>query len=244
MLISIFDMLHEGTDPKMVAIIVIILLFALTLSFYFQEYMHAACATWLGDPTPGNMGRLTLNPLAHMDPFGTILLIIAGFGWGKPVMYNPSRLHRFKNRRLMNIMVALAGVTGNFLIALVCSILWGIISVPIANADPMVIQIVYIFFEFTRSFSLMLLGFNLIPIPPLDGFRVLEELLPLKVKYSEGYNKFLNYMRYGIFILFILGYVTKISVLSWLVNIISFPFSWACNMVQYFFTMLVQMIAG
>ncbi|MBO4408411.1 MAG: site-2 protease family protein [Clostridiales bacterium] len=238
------ELLHDGTDPKMVVILVIILLFSLTLSFSFHEYMHAACAVWLGDPTPDNMGRLTLNPLAHMDPFGTILLLIAGFGWGKPVVYNPSRLHRFKNRRLMNIMVALAGVTGNFIIALVCSILWGIISVFIANADETIIQITYTFFEFTRSFSLMLLGFNLIPVPPLDGFRVLEELLPLKVKYSDGYNKFQKYMSYGIFILFILGYVTKISVLGWLVNIISFPFGLACSAVQGFFTMLVQMIVG
>ena len=206
--------------------------------------MHAACAVWLGDPTPDNMGRLTLNPLAHMDPMGTILLLIAGFGWGKPVMFNPSRLHRFKNRRLMCIMVALAGVTGNFIIALVCSILWGVISVFIVNADQMVIQIVYTFFEFTRSFSLMLLGFNLIPIPPLDGFRVLEELLPLKVKYSDGYNKFLKYMSYALLALFVLGYVTKISVLGWLVGIISFPFEWVCSFVESSVSMLVQMIAG
>ena len=78
----IIDLFRQGLSIQ-------IFLFALTLSFSVHEFMHAAVAVWLGDPTPRNMGRLTLNPIAHVDPVGTILLLIAGFGWGKPVMYNP-----------------------------------------------------------------------------------------------------------------------------------------------------------
>ena len=120
MLINLF---RSGLEPREIIYLLIIYIFALTLSFAIHEFMHAAVAVWLGDPTPRNMGRLTLNPLAHLDPFGTILLLTVGFGWGKPVMYNPSNLNRFKNHRAMNIMVHLAGVTGNFLVAIVSSIL-------------------------------------------------------------------------------------------------------------------------
>ena len=109
-------LLQQGLSVQEIIYLGIILIFAMTLSFSFHEFMHAAVAVWLGDETPRNMGRLTLNPLAHIDPVGAILLLLAGFGWGKPVMYNPNRLHRFKSHRLMNIMVHLAGVTGNFVI--------------------------------------------------------------------------------------------------------------------------------
>ena len=115
----------------------LIMIFALMLSFSIHEFMHAFAADRLGDPTPRNMGRLTLNPLAHMDPTGTILLLLAGFGWGKPVMYNPNRLNKLKSPRLMNIMVHLAGVTGNFILALLSGIIATLIfrTVKLAAGD-------------------------------------------------------------------------------------------------------------
>ena len=113
----LIQLLRSGLDVREIIYFVIIYVIALMLAFSIHEFMHASVAVWLGDPTPRNMGRLTINPLAHLDPMGTILLLVAGFGWGKPVMYNPSNLHKFKSRRWMNIMVHLAGVTGNFILA-------------------------------------------------------------------------------------------------------------------------------
>lgn len=228
----ITQILTGGYSGQEMVYYILICFFAMTISFSFHEFMHAAVATWLGDDTPGNMGRLTLNPLAHIDPIGAVLILVAGFGWGKPVTYNPNRLGRFKSLRLMNIMVSLAGVFGNFLLSLlsviIISVLYGIFGATSNVAVNTVIDV----FSFTSEFSLMLLGFNLIPIPPLDGFHVLEEILPYKVRYSDGYRKFLQYSPYGIWVLFLLGMVTHISVLSLIVNIIQIPFRFVLNLVS------------
>lgn len=241
----LLNLLRSGLSPKEMLFYGIVMFFALTLSFSIHEFMHAAVADWLGDPTPRNMGRLTLNPLAHLDIAGTILLLFAGFGWGKPVMYNPNRLNRFKSPRLMNIMVHLAGVTGNFFLALISGIIATVIGClssgrvdPYSNAY-IAVTAVALAFSYTMDFSLMLLAFNLLPIPPLDGFHVLEELLPYKVKMSEGYHKFEMVAPYGILVLFILSYTSGISILSELISWIKLPFSLAitfiCNLVAQFF---------
>ena len=203
-------------SPKEIVLYGLIMLFALMLSFSVHEFMHAFVADWLGDKTPRNMGRLTLNPLAHMDPVGTILLLAAGFGWGKPVMYNPARLNRFKSSRLMNIMVHLAGVTGNFIVALISAVIATLVScISQGRVEPestaaIAVSTVIMAFTYTEQFSLMLLAFNLLPIPPLDGFHVLEELLPYKLKRTEGYRKFQMFSPYGIWVLFIFSYFSNI----------------------------------
>ena len=97
MLVEILKGNYTGRE---LLFIVLVTLFALTLSFSIHEFMHAAVATWLGDDTPGYMGRLTLNPAAHLDPVGTVCILLLGFGWGKPVVYNPSNLKKLKNKFL------------------------------------------------------------------------------------------------------------------------------------------------
>ena len=181
----LISLIRSGLEPQMIIFMVIIYVFAMTLSFSVHEFMHASTAVWLGDPTPRNMGRLTLNPLAHLDPVGTILLLVAGFGWGKPVMYNPRNLRRFKSYRGMNIMVHLAGVTGNFIVGLISAILAGLFSVLAVKFDPGAVgeqmtpfYALYMLFSYTNIISLMLLGFNLLPIPPLDGSKILFVFLP------------------------------------------------------------------
>lgn len=234
MLVTLF---RSGLGPKEILFYGIIMLFALTLSFSFHEFMHAFVADRLGDPTPRNMGRLTLNPLAHLDVVGTILLLTAGFGWGKPVMYNPSRLNKFRSSRLMNIMVHLAGVTGNFILALLSGIISTVITCLMAGrVDPesnayIAISAIALAFSYTMDFSLMLLAFNLLPIPPLDGFHVLEELLPYRLKMTEGYRKFEMFAPYGILVLFVLSYATGISILSEAIKWIRMPFAIGINMV-------------
>ena len=80
---------------------------AILVGLTFHEAAHGFASYWLGDPTPKLQGRLTLNPVAHLDPMGTVLIILVGFGWGKPVMYNPNNLYKLKSKRLMNIMLHL-----------------------------------------------------------------------------------------------------------------------------------------
>ncbi len=239
----IVTLLQQGLSAQEIIYLVLIMLFAMTLSFAFHEFMHAAVAVWLGDETPRNMGRLTLNPIAHIDPWGAILLLVAGFGWGKPVMYNPNRLKRFKSLRLMNIMVHLAGVTGNFIIALVANIfalLFMGLTIRFTNMAT-VFNAMYDLFSYTRFFSLMLLAFNLLPIPPLDGFHVVEELLPVKVRYSNGYRKFQQFAPMIIFIVFLSSRFTNIPLLSVLVELIEVPFAWLIDLISTPFYFLLQM---
>ena len=227
-----------------VVLMIIVMLFALTISFSFHEFMHAKVADWLGDDTPRLMGRITMNPRAHLDPMGTVLLLLVGFGWGKPVVYNPGKLNRFKSKRLMNIMVSLAGVTGNFIIALVSMCLIAVIllitkhSAVMPYSDAIVILskglentgdipfyaavIIYLLF-YTYMFSISLLAFNLLPIPPLDGFHVVERLLPVKVTYSNGFRKFAQYGPMVLMVLVFLGNFGGIDVLGYIMDIISLP---------------------
>ncbi|MCR5593765.1 MAG: site-2 protease family protein [Saccharofermentans sp.] len=242
----LIELLRHGSEysVKEVCLMVVMMLIALTLSFGFHEFMHAKVADWLGDDTPRLLGRVTLNPLAHLDPTGTVLLLLVGFGWGKPVMYNPNNLRRFKSKRLMRIMVSIAGVTGNFILSFVSMIIIAIVmrvtgfatSVPLINAPayvyagisgeggvPFVPAIICYILYYIFSFSMSLMAFNLIPIPPLDGFHILEELLSYKITTSQGFK---NYVQYGPMVLFgliIIGNFTNVDILSTIMSIIQLP---------------------
>ena len=221
MLTTLFQ---SGLGPKEIIYYGLIIFFALMLSFSIHEFMHAFVADWLGDSTPRNMGRLTMNPLAHLDPIGTVLLLVAGFGWGKPVMYNPNRLNRFKSSRVMNIMVHLAGVTGNFVLALLSGVIATLITclgrnvIAGSGAASIALSTIVLAFSYTQTFSLMLLAFNLLPIPPLDGFHVLEELLPYRIRSKEGYRKFEMFSPYAIWVVFILSRMTGLNILSQVIS--------------------------
>lgn len=242
----IINLFFSGYDIQTIIYMLIIYVIALTLSFSIHEFMHATVAVWLGDPTPRNMGRVTLNPIAHMDPIGTILLLTAGFGWGKPVMYNPSNLHRFKNHRWMNIMVHLAGVTGNFLLGTVSMILGSLfyhLVLRFSDASfGIALKALSDVFLYTYAFSMMLLAFNLLPIPPLDGFHVLQELLPYKVRYSQGYRQFERWSPMILMAIFFIGYVSRISILSKVVSIIQWPFEKIIGFILIPFEMLFSLI--
>ena len=232
MLTTLFQ---SGLGPKEIIYYGLIIFFALMLSFSIHEFMHAFVADWLGDSTPRNMGRLTMNPLAHLDPIGTVLLLVAGFGWGKPVMYNPNRLNRFKSSRVMNIMVHLAGVTGNFVLALLSGVIATLITclgrnvIAGSGAASIALSTIVLAFSYTQTFSLMLLAFNLLPIPPLDGFHVLEELLPYRIRSKEGYRKFEMFSPYAIWVVFILSRVTGLNILSQVISWIELPFALVIN---------------
>lgn len=141
-------------------------LLALVPAFVFHEYAHARVAVAMGDPTPRYEGRVTLNPLAHIDVIGMIMLYFFTFGWAKPVSINPNR---FRNPRLGQFYVSLAGPMANIVMAVL-----GWVLLEWLNARGM-------WGNFLRLFAAInfnLAAFNLIPIPPLDGSRILASLLP------------------------------------------------------------------
>ena len=151
---------------------------AIIVGLSFHEFAHAAVASKLGDPTAKSLGRVTINPLAHIDVLGFLALLLIGFGWGKPVPIDP---RYFKHRRRDEILVSLSGVTMNLILAILFT---GILKLLDQSANPffatapggiliqMLVGCIWI--------NLVLLIFNLIPIPPLDGFHVLAEVLNLR----------------------------------------------------------------
>jgi Zn-dependent protease len=167
----------------------LILLPAIMIGLSFHEFAHAFAADRLGDRTPRLQGRVTINPAAHIDPFGLAALFFIGFGWGKPVMVDD---RNFKHRRRDSIIVDLAGVTVNLILAILFA---GILRLLVAyqydfmvNSIPGGIIIDMIFAVI--SINIVLMIFNLLPIPPLDGFGILTEIFNLREKdwYYQVYN--------------------------------------------------------
>jgi len=161
---------------------------ALIISVTIHEFMHGYVSDKLGDPTPRNAGRLTLNPIKHLDPVGTIMIFIVRFGWGKPMPINPNY---YKNPRMGMMYSALAGPLSNFVVAIIVGY-----YVRITGLEPTTIintSIIYI-----AIISVFLGVFNLIPIPPLDGSKVLAAFLPKSL--LKTYNSLEGY---GILIIFL-----------------------------------------
>lgn len=160
---------------------------ALIIAFTIHEFAHAYVAYRFGDPTAKNQGRLTLSPLSHLDPIGTLLIFIAGFGWAKPV---PVNRFYFKNPRLASICVSLAGPVSNLLIAFIAMFIFSIFADSILSSRPLELLFTYLI-----GLNVLLFVFNLIPLPPLDGYRIVEDLVPNHVR-----AKMTRYENYGIFI--------------------------------------------
>lgn len=168
------------------------------IALSFHELAHGWVSYKLGDPTPKNQGRLTLNPFAHLDLIGTLLMIFTGFGWAKPVMINPMY---YRDQVKGMSLVALAGPLMNFLLAFVSVLLgafltYGLNMVGVGYNTLRIIQIVISTFAIR---NLCFMVFNLIPFPPLDGFKVAGVFMR-----RETYYKILNYEQYIMYILMFL----------------------------------------
>ena len=183
-------------DPSVFALSIVVLLFSVIV----HEVMHGLAALYFGDTTAQRAGRLTLNPIPHIDPIGTILLpallIISGspvlFGWAKPVPVNP---FNFRDIKKGELWVSSAGIISNLILALFAALSFHLFS-NFASIQALLVL------QFAVNINLILAIFNLLPIPPLDGSKILSTLLPPRLA-----AKYQSLERYGLFILLILWFV-------------------------------------
>lgn len=181
----------RGASGIEIAILFLARLFVVFCTLPVHEYAHAFVADKLGDKTARLSGRLTLNPMAHIDILGAIMILFVGFGYAKPVPVNP---RNFKNPKKGMALTALAGPFSNILMAVVFMFLSNVLSL---FGNSLIVQAFFVFFSFAASINIGLAVFNLIPIPPLDGSRVLELLIP-----DKYYYKFAQYERYIVIVIF------------------------------------------
>lgn len=186
-------------------VVIIAYLIAVFFAIILHECAHGYVAYWNGDDTAKLMGRLTLNPIKHLDPLGALCFLFIGFGWAKPVPINPTR---FRNYKKGLITTSIAGVVMNFVIAIISSCLY-IVTLKFFNNSNMASLFLCYLFSFSTSINISLMIFNLLPIYPLDGFNIISAFLPYG-------NKFVNFMhRYGqILLLIVIITLSKLGIFS------------------------------
>jgi len=170
-------------DPVAFIMLAVLLLY----SVIFHEVAHGWVAYKMGDETAKWMGRLTLNPIKHVDPIGSLMLLVIGFGWAKPVPINLENIPAAQRRKGL-ILVSAAGVTANIIIAFCALLVWRLMS---PAPDSMIYQVLYLL----ARINILLAAFNLIPIPPLDGSKILMGFTP------ESFNRMLYQIEpFGFFV--------------------------------------------
>jgi Zn-dependent protease len=173
-----------------------------------HELAHSYAALLLGDDTPKRLGRLTLNPIKHIDPIGFILLLIAGFGWAKPVSIDRQNL---KRPRVDDTLIALAGPLSNFLLAVLLVLILKVVILVVPFSSVGVFESVVSVFISFLAINIALAVFNLLPIPPLDGSHLISNLLSLR-----NHSISASYFRYGsiaLMVVIILDRITEVDLL-------------------------------
>lgn len=200
------------------------------IALTFHEFAHAWMANKMGDDTPRNQGRLNLNPLSHIDPFGFAMLIFAHFGWGKPVEINPRNFNRKMSMSAQEALVAVAGPIMNIIIAIILTIIeFSIYTFSPAFIYTRVGFIIMIMIEMAIVVNIGLGVFNLVPLPPLDGSKVLMHFLPYNAKMWFTNNQNMFYM---------------IFLIIWITGIVSYIISPVINVVYSGIYWLVKSIFG
>ena len=192
----LFDIFRGDYDFLELMIGLFSRLFVVFCTMPIHEYAHALIATKLGDETPRLSGRLTLNPFAHIDLLGALMIFLCGFGYAKPVSVNP---RNFKDPKKGMAITAIAGPTSNLIMGFFFVFLTVLVQNVFYKANLMIVYPVISFLYFAAAINVNLAVFNLLPIPPLDGSRILQLLIPAK-----HYYKFLQYERYVVIVVFVL----------------------------------------
>lgn len=221
----IFDLIRNGLSTQTI-INLLVRVFTVFCVLPIHEFAHAFVADRLGDDTPRLKGRLSLNPLDHLDLFGVIMIFLCGFGYAKPVPVNP---RNFKNRKAGMAITALAGPVSNFIMAFFFAFIANLTFVAyIKNPDTTLLSVSYMFFYYAASINVCLALFNLLPIMPLDGSRLLNLILP--EKYYFQIMKYEKYILIGLFFFMVSGIFSRPFsslcdiVLSGIIRLTSLPF--------------------
>jgi len=212
-------------------VILLYLLAVILISLSFHEFAHAYASYKLGDPTAKNMGRLTLNPLKHLDILGTIMLLVSFFGWAKPVPINPMY---YKNPKKGTMIVGFAGPVSNLILALLSAFSITYISTRYGTPDIYSldkISMAYYFSRFAYIININLAVFNILPVPPLDGSKILGGVLP-----GRYYYKMMEYENY-----IALGFLILIFVFPRSLEVIMSPLVWV---VQKLIGAIVSAVMG
>ncbi|MBQ6569910.1 MAG: site-2 protease family protein [Clostridia bacterium] len=204
-------------------------LFVLVAILPLHEFAHGWMAKKMGDRTAQMLGRLTLNPIKHLDYIGALCMLVVGFGWAKPVPINPENF-KWKNKKLATALVAFAGPASNLIAAFVGCFIWELLTFAPFSIE--VFETLSIVFSCFVSINIGLAIFNLLPIPPLDGSKILYIFLPDRWIYQiESYSQ---YIMLG---LFALMYLTNIDSFIWLVGDI--VFRWMIGIINAFLGLFV-----
>lgn len=236
MLFTMLSRLMSSSDKRLVFVEILAYIPALIFALVIHELAHGLVAYWNGDDTAKLNSRLTLNPAKHFDPIGFLMLALVGFGWAKPVPINPTR---FRNYRKGMITVSLAGVLANLAMAFLGTGAFALFAVIIKGTDVLLQgatagYYLYAFFSYLLQYfiiiNLTLMAFNLIPVFPLDGFRVVETLAKPNNRYVD-----FNY-RYGSFLLLgILLASTALGRISPYLDVLGLYIQAVSNMLQSIF---------
>lgn len=181
----------------------VVLVAASLLCITFHETCHGLVAYWLGDPTAKNQGRLTLNPIKHVDLMGLVMMAVCRFGWAKPV---PIDMRNFKNPKAGMAITALAGPVSNVLLAYVAVLFYSLFFYFYQRSASQVWYVILVFFSYLEIISAGLAVFNVFPIPPLDGSKVVFSFLS-----NQTYYKLMRYEKYGMVLLVILLFTNVLS---------------------------------
>jgi len=185
---------NASMEEMIMQILLIVIPFMLCITVH--ELAHGFTAYRLGDNTAKNQGRLTLNPVKHIDPFGLLMIVLFRFGWAKPV---PVNMYTFKHPKRYMAVTAFAGPLSNIIFALIAMLAFGFLYMPIVSLPPNISMFIQTLFIRIVEINIMLAVFNMLPIPPLDGSKILFSLFS-----EESYFKLMRYERYGMFVLILL----------------------------------------
>ena len=218
----IFDLMRNGLSIELV-INLCVRVFIIFCVLPIHEYAHGFVAHILGDDTARLKGRLTLNPLAHVDPMGALMVLLVGFGYAKPVPVNIGRFKRGKRKQYM-ALTAFAGPVSNLIMATIFTFLYCLIYHKFLYTNESMVYVA-LFFSVAAQINISLAVFNLLPIPPLDGSRILNAFLPDRI-----YYKIMQYERYIVLIVFALI----------LMNVLDLPIALLTNIIKSAITKLCE----